>query len=69
MREAIYQAPDVSPEEIYEHVTADLKRILADKQRDVGWKLEAVRKAFESIVVPRLVDERAALSPDFPASR
>jgi hypothetical protein len=67
MTEAIQRAPDGSPEDIYEHVVADLEAILATKKREASWKLEAVRKAFDSLVVPRLADARATLgvaSPD-----
>ena len=59
MREAIQQTPDGSPDEIYEHVTADLRHILTAKRQDVRWKLAGVRKANESIVVPRLMDRMA----------
>jgi|SRR5580658_2699159 hypothetical protein len=59
MSDAIQNAPHSSPDGIYEHVTADLKRILADKQRDVAWKLQAVRSAYESIVLPRMISSRA----------
>ncbi len=61
MTEAIQRAPDGSAEDIYEHVAADLQAILATKRSEARWKLEAVRKAFDSLVVPSLLDARAAL--------
>jgi hypothetical protein len=62
MTEAIQRAPGGSAEEIYEHVVANLQAILVTKKREVGWKLEAVRKAFDSFVVPGLMDARASLA-------
>ncbi len=61
MTEAIQRAPDGSAEDIYEHVAANLQAILATKRSEARWKLEAVRKAFDSLVVPSLLDARAAL--------
>jgi hypothetical protein len=59
MTDLIEHAPDGSPADIYEHVVAGLDAVLAAKKREVGWKLAAVRKAFDSLVAPRLAGARA----------
>ncbi len=61
MTEAIQRAPDGSPEDIYGHVLAELEAVLVAKKREVGWKLAAVRKAFDSLVASRLAGARAPL--------
>ena len=52
MTDLIVRAPDVERAE--SSVRTECESILAAKRADVAWKLEAVRKAYEEIVVPSL---------------
>jgi len=51
MTELIAAAPD-GVEELVHVIASELRTVLAVKQRDVLWKLESVRSAFEAEVVP-----------------
>ena len=48
----------VTPEDVVEAIEAELQVVLARKRRDVQWKLEAVRAAFEREVSARLQVEQ-----------
>lgn len=54
MSEVIANAPDGSPDVIYQHVTSSLAAILEAKRADVAWKLRAVRIQFDSAIAPEL---------------
>jgi hypothetical protein len=49
-----------SPDEVVDFVSRQLDVVLAQKRADVRWKLDSVRQAFESEVVPRLEETRRA---------
>jgi hypothetical protein len=46
--------PTETADEIYLAITSGLRRVLEDKRRDVRWKLDSVRRAFDEFVEPRL---------------
>lgn len=48
------------PGEVLAHLRAVTSEILERKRRSVAWKLESVRAAFESNVVPQLVAARSS---------
>jgi len=52
-----------TPEVVLAHVGAVTVEILERKRRVVSWKLESVRAAFESMVVPGLEAARTAARP------
>lgn len=54
MSEAIEMAPDGTDEEVFRAVTSGLRQVLEDKRREVSWKLDSVRRAFDDSVEPRL---------------
>lgn len=60
---SLIEESDGTPEQLLDHVAAGLDSILAGKRRAVAWKLAAVRKAFDSEVVPRLGAARVARVP------
>jgi len=47
-----------TPEDVVNAIEAELQVVLARKRRDVQWKLEAVREAFEREVNARLQIEQ-----------
>lgn len=63
MGDALDQAPDgSSPEAVLAHIVACLQVVLSGKRQDVAWKLASVRRAFDSLVAPRLADQRVVSS-------
>jgi hypothetical protein len=58
MSEAIKNARDGAEDEIYVAVMLGLRQVLEDKCRDVRWKLESVRRAFDEVVAPRMRSTR-----------
>jgi hypothetical protein len=63
MTELINAAPDGSREQILMHVTAALNDILSNKKKNVRWKLDSVRKAFDTTVAPALEETRLRAVP------
>jgi hypothetical protein len=63
MTELIDTAPDGSCQQVLEHVTTALNDVLAGKRRDVRWKLDSVRKAFDVTVVAALEEARLLAVP------
>jgi len=59
MSELIMSGPE-DQEAALAHVTAALADVLLRKQRDVAWKLESVRAAFENSIAPTLREQRSA---------
>ncbi len=57
MTAAIMAAP-ADPDAVFAAVTERLALALEVKRRDVGWKLAAVRKAFDDLVAPGLLSAR-----------
>ncbi len=60
MSEAIKNAPDGKPDQIFLAVISGFRRVIEDKLRDVRWKLPSVRRAFDEVVDPHLRSARAA---------
>ena len=54
----LIEAPTSGPEETYSAIKAYCTAVLERKRSDVAWKLESVRAAFESIVLPGLRETR-----------
>lgn len=60
MRDLIFEV-EGTPEDVIQHVKKELNSILDRKSKEVEWKLESVKKAFEREVRPKLEEIRRQL--------